>query len=99
MVIKLGGRKMVKKYINAFKSKPILTALISSFIIGVIGTGIWMLDFKLISNSINLYGIPGILGIMSSVLMIGSLVSIFLVFPVLLSIINLIYLFNLKKMS
>ena len=88
---------MVKKYINAFKSKPILTALISSFIIGVIGTGIWMLDFKLISNSINLYGIPGILGIMSSVLMIGSLVSIFLVFPVLLSIINLIYLFNLKK--
>ena len=88
---------MVKKYINAFKIKPILTALISSFIIGVIGTGIWMLDFKLISNSINLYGIPGILGIMSSVLMIGSLVSIFLVFPVLLSIINLIYLFNLKK--
>lgn len=88
---------MVKKYINAFKIKPILTALISSFIIGVIGTGIWMLDFKLISNSINLYGIPVLLGIMSSVLMIGSLVSIFLVFPVLLSIINLIYLFNLKK--
>ena len=88
---------MVKKFINAFKIKPILTALISSFIIGVIGTGIWMLDFKLISNSINLYGIPVLLGIMSSVLMIGSLVSIFLVFPVLLSIINLIYLFNLKK--
>ena len=38
-----------------------------------------MLDFKLISNSINLYGIPVLLGIMSSVLMIGSLVSIFLV--------------------
>ena len=88
---------MIKKYINAFKSKPILTALISSFIIGVIGIGIWSLDFKLISNSINLYGIPGILGIMSSVLMIGSLVGVFLVFPVLLSIINLIYLFNLKK--
>ena len=88
---------MIKKYINAFKSKPILTALISSFIIGCIGFGIWLLDFKVISNSINLYGIPVLLGIMSSVLMIGSLVSIFLVFPVLLSIINLIYLFNLKK--
>ena len=41
---------MVKKYINAFKIKPILTALISSFIIGCIGFGIWLLDFKVISN-------------------------------------------------
>ena len=85
---------MVKKYINAFKSKPILTALISSFIIGVIGTGIWMLDFKLISNNIKLHEV---FGLIVAILVIGSLASIFLVYPVLLSIINLIYLFNLKK--
>lgn len=85
---------MVKKFINAFKIKPILTALISSFIIGCIGFGIWLLDFKVISNNINLYEV---FQTIVATLVIGSLVSIFLVFPVLLSIINLIYLFNLKK--
>ncbi len=82
---------MVKRYINSFKNKPIVTALSSSF---VIGYGICLLYVILISNNINLYEIPQII---FSILMIGILVGGFLVFPVLLSIINLIYLFNLKK--
>ena len=82
---------MVKRYINSFKNKPIVTALSSSF---VIGYGICLLYVILISNNINLYEIPQII---FSILMIGILVGGFLVFPVLLSIINLIYLFTLKK--
>lgn len=82
---------MVKRYINSLKNKPIVIALSSSF---VIGYGICLLYIILISNNINLYEIPQII---FAILMIGILVGGFLVFPVLLSIINLIYLFNLKK--
>lgn len=82
---------MIKRYINAFKNKPVVTTLSSSI---VIGYGICLLYIILISNNISLYEIPQTI---ISILMIGILVGGFLVFPVLLSIINLIYLFNFKK--
>lgn len=82
---------MVKRYINALKSKPLVTTFISSI---VIGYGICLLYIILISNKINLYEIPQII---ISMLMIGILLGGFIVFPVLLSIINLISLFSLKK--
>ena len=91
IVSKLGGEKMIKRYITAFKNKPVITALSSSI---VIGYGICLLYIILISNNISLYEIPQT---MISMLIFGILVGGFSVFPVLLSILNLIYLFNLKK--
>lgn len=88
---KLGGGEMVKRYINALKSKPLVTTFITSI---VIGYGICLLYTILISNKINLYEIPQII---ISMLMIGILLGGFIVFPALLSIINLISLFSLKK--
>lgn len=82
---------MVKRYINALKNKPVVTALSSSI---VIGYGICLLYIILISNNIRLYEVPQT---MISILIIGILVGGFLVFPVVLSIFNLIYLFNFKK--
>lgn len=82
---------MIKRYINTFKNKPVVTTLSNSI---VIGYGICLLYIILISNNISLYEIPQTI---ISILMIGILVGGFLVFPVLLSIINLIYLFNFKK--
>ena len=82
---------MVKRYINALKNKPVVTALSSSI---VIGYGICLLYIILISNNIRLYEVPQT---MISILIIGILVGGFLVFPVVLSILNLIYLFNFKK--
>ena len=82
---------MVKRYINSFKNKPIVTALSSSF---VIGYGICLLYIILIGNNMRLNEIPQTI---ISMLIFGILIGGFSVFPVLLSILNLIYLFNLKK--
>lgn len=88
IVSKLGGEKMIKRYINAFKNKPVITALSSSIIIGY---GICLLYIILISNNLSLHEI---LQTMFSILMIGILLGGFSVFPVLLSILNLIYIFS-----
>ena len=82
---------MIKRYINVFKSNPIVTALMSSL---VIVYSICLLYIILIAKDSSLYEI---LKMIPSILIFGALIGGFSVFPVLLSIINLIYLFNLKK--
>lgn len=82
---------MIKKYINIFKSKPLVTAFSSSL---VIGYSICLLYIILIGNNMRLYEIPQAI---IYLLILGILIGGFSVFPVLLSIINLIYLINLKK--
>lgn len=82
---------MIKRYISLFKSNPIVTALMSSL---VIGYSICLLYIILIAKDSSLYEI---LQMIPSMLIFGALIGGFLVFPVLLSIINLIYLFTLKK--
>ena len=82
---------MIKRYISLFKSNPIVTALMSSL---VIGYSICLLYIILIAKDSSLYET---LKMIPSMLIFGALIGGFLVFPVLLSIINLIYLFNLKK--
>ena len=90
-VIKLGGIRVIKRYIELFKSKPVVTAFSSSL---VIGYGICLLYIILIGNNMRLNEIPQTI---ISMLIFGILIGGFSVFPVLLSILNLIYLFNLKK--
>ena len=82
---------MIKRYISLFKSNPIVTALMSSL---VIGYSICLLYIILIAKDSSLYET---LKMIPSMLIFGALIGGFLVFPVLLSIINLIYLFTLKK--
>ena len=82
---------MIKRYINVFKSNPIVTALMSSL---VIVYSICLLYIILIAKDSSLYEI---LKMIPSILIFGALIGGFSVFPVLLSIINLIYLFKLKK--
>ena len=82
---------MIKRYISLFKSNPIVTALMSSL---VIGYSICLLYIILIAKDSSLYEI---LQMIPSMLIFGTLIGGFTVFPVLLSIINLIYLFTLKK--
>ena len=82
---------MIKRYISLFKSNPIVTALMSSL---VIGYSICLLYIILIAKDSSLYEI---LQMIPSMLIFGALIGGFTVFPVLLSIINLIYLFTLKK--
>ena len=82
---------MIKRYINVFKSNPIVTALMSSL---VIVYSICLLYIILIAKDSSLYEI---LKMIPSILIFGALIGGFSVFPVLLSIIILIYLFNLKK--
>ena len=82
---------MIKRYIELFKSKPVVTAFSSSL---VIGYGICLLYIILIGNNMRLNEIPQTI---ISMLIFGILIGGFSVFPVLLSILNLIYLFNLKK--
>lgn len=82
---------MIRRYISLFKSNPIVTALMSSL---VIGYSICLLYIILIAKDSSLYET---LKMIPSMLIFGALIGGFLVFPVLLSIINLIYLFTLKK--
>ena len=82
---------MIKRYISLFKSNPIVTALMSSL---VIGYSICLLYIILIAKDSSLYET---LQMIPSMLIFGALIGGFTVFPVLLSIINLIYLFTLKK--
>ena len=82
---------MVKRYINIFKIKPLVTAFSSSL---VIGYGICLLYIILIGNNMRLYEIPQTI---IYLLIFGILIGGFSVFPVLLSILNLIYLISLKK--
>ena len=82
---------MIKRYINVFKSNPIVTALMSSL---VIVYSICLLYIILIAKDSSLYEI---LKMIPSILIFGALIGGFSVFPGLLSIINLIYLFKLKK--
>ena len=77
---------MIKRYISLFKSNPIVTALMSSL---VIGYSICLLYIILIAKDSSLYEI---LQMIPSMLIFGTLIGGFTVFPVLLSIINLIYL-------
>lgn len=82
---------MIKRYMDVFKSKPLVTAFSSSL---VIGYSICLLYIILIGNNMKLYEIPQII---IPILIFGILIGGFSVFPVLLSILNLIYLINLKK--
>ena len=82
---------MIKRYMDVFKSKPLVTAFSSSL---VIGYSICLLYIILIGNNMKLYEIPQII---IQILIFGILIGGFSVFPVLLSILNLIYLINLKK--
>lgn len=91
MVVKLGGEKMVKRYIDIFKSKPISTIFISSLIIGY---GILLSYIILIGENMNF---KEIIGMIAMLLVYGALIGGFGVFPVLLSIVNVIYLFKFKK--
>lgn len=82
---------MVKRYIDIFKSKPISTIFFSSLIIGY---GILLSYIILIEKNMNL---KEIFGMITLILIYGALIGGFGVFPVLLSIVNVIYLFNFKK--
>lgn len=82
---------MIKRYMDVFKSKSLVTAFSSSL---VIGYSICLLYIILIGNNMKLYEIPQII---IPILIFGILIGGFSVFPVLLSILNLIYLINLKK--
>lgn len=82
---------MVKRYIDIFKSKPISTIFFSSLIIGY---GILLPYIILIEKNMNL---KEMFGMITLILIYGALIGGFGVFPVLLSIVNVIYLFNFKK--
>ena len=82
---------MIKRYINSFKEKPIVTIMISSLIIGYC---ICLLPMISITRNISL---DEFFEFITSLLMVGALIGIFSIFPVFLSISNLIYLCKLKK--
>lgn len=81
---------MIKRYINSFKERPIITIMISSLIIG------YCLYLPYIISIIKNIRVDEIFESITSILIFGVLMGGFAAFPVLLSIFNLIYLFKLK---
>ena len=81
---------MIKRYINSFKERPIITIMISSLIIG------YCLYLPYTISIIKNIRVDEIFESITSILIFGVLMGGFAAFPVLLSIFNLIYLFKLK---